>query len=198
MLENVCLIVSYLQCSFCNSFRQCIARFYFIVMSTVPTTKWEANLHGAIFWIHGCGGHSKVLQNTGLRIWMLELLYDKYCAPFDIPRVTLFHTCVWLKHYPHDALLPRYPPLHLPKIGVFAAKRHVRRGLQHLSLVMTEPSMQHLQHKNNSVPHFPFSLGSWVTFPVVVMAGRSRFQPKYKKSVWCKTMGCTSCGQFVW
>ena len=116
-------------------------------MSTVPTTKWEANLHGANFWIHGCGGHSKVLQNTGLRIWMLELLYDKYCAPFDIPRVTLFYTCVWLKHYPHDALLPRYQPLHLPKIGVFAAKRHVRRGLQHLSLVMTEVSMQHLQHK---------------------------------------------------
>ena len=88
------------------------------MMSTVPTTKWEANLHGANFWIHGCGGHSKVLQNTGLRIWMLELLYDKYCAPFDIPRVTLFYTCVWLKHYPHDALLPRYQPLHLPKIGV--------------------------------------------------------------------------------
>ena len=83
MLEIVCLIVSYLQCSFCNSFRQCIAHFYFIVMSTVPTTKWEANLHGANFWIHGCGGHSKVLQNTSLRIWMLELLYDKHCAPFD-------------------------------------------------------------------------------------------------------------------
>ena len=102
MLEIVCLIVSYLQCSFCNSFGQCIARFYFIVMSTVPTTKWEANLHGANFWIHGCGSHSKVLQNTGLRNWMLELLYDKYCAPFDIPRVTLFYTYVWLKHYPHD------------------------------------------------------------------------------------------------
>ena len=84
MLEIVCLIVSYLQCSICNSFRQCIAHYYFIVISTVPTTKWEANLHGANFWIHGCVGHSKVLQNTGLRIWMLELLYDKYCAPFDI------------------------------------------------------------------------------------------------------------------
>ena len=84
------------------------ARRSSIVMSTVPTTKWEANLHGANFWIHGCGGHSKVLQNTGLRIWMLELLYDEYCAPFDIPRVTLFYTCMWLKHYPHDALLPRY------------------------------------------------------------------------------------------
>ena len=62
-----------------------------------------------------------------LRIWMLELLYDKYCVPFDILRVTLFYTYVWLKHYPHDALLPRYQPLHLPKIGVFAAKRHVKR-----------------------------------------------------------------------
>ena len=99
MLETVCLIDSYLQCSLCNSFRQCIAQFYFIVMSAVPTTKWEANLHGANFWIHGCGGHSKVLQNTGLRIGMLEILYDKYCALFDISRVTLFYTCVWLKHY---------------------------------------------------------------------------------------------------
>ena len=98
-------------------------------------------------------------------------------------RVTLFYTCVWLKHYPQDALLPRYQPLHLPKIGVFAAKRHVRRGLQHLRLVMTEVSMEHLQHKNNSVPHIPFSIGSWDTFPVVVMHGCSRFQPKYKKSV---------------
>ena len=53
-------------------------------------------------------GHSNVLQNTGLRIWMLELLYDKYCAPFDIPRVTSFYTCVWLKHYPHDALLLQF------------------------------------------------------------------------------------------
>ena len=94
MLEVVCLIDSYLQCSRCNSFRQCIAQFHFIVMSAVPTTKWEANLHGANFWIHGCGGHSKVPQNTGLRIWMLELLYDKYCAPFDIPRVTSFYTCL--------------------------------------------------------------------------------------------------------
>ena len=77
------------------------------------------------------GGHSKVLQNTGLRIWMLELLYDKYCAPFDIPRVMLFYTCVWLK------------PLHLPKIGVFAAKRHVNHYLT-LSLEFSNyPTFQH-------------------------------------------------------
>ena len=46
----------------------------------------------AYFWIHSCGGHSKVVKNASLRIWMLELLYDKYCAPFDISRVTLFYT----------------------------------------------------------------------------------------------------------
>ena len=53
-----------------------------------------------------------MLKNTGLRIWMLELLYDKYCAPYDISRVTLFYTFVWLKHYPYDVLLPCYQPLH--------------------------------------------------------------------------------------
>ena len=73
------------------------------------TSKWEeAKLHGAYFSIHSCGGFSKVLKNTGLRIWMLELLYDKYCASFDISRVKLFYTFVWFKHYPYDALLPRY------------------------------------------------------------------------------------------
>ena len=39
-----------------------------------------------------------MVENTGLHIWMLELLYDKYCAPFDISRVMLFDTLVWLKH----------------------------------------------------------------------------------------------------
>ena len=84
-LNNICwkLFVS-----LSVSFRQCIAHVYLILMSIVPTTKWEADLHGANFWIHGCGGHSKVLQNTGLRIWMLELLYD-------IPRVTLFYDGIW-------------------------------------------------------------------------------------------------------
>ena len=124
------------------------------------------------------------VKNTGLNIWMLELLFDKYCAPFDISRVTLFYTLVWLKNYPYDALLPQYQPLHLPKIGIFAAKHHIKRGLRHLSSVMAEVSMKHLRHKNNSVPHSPFSIGSWDTFPVVVMHGhgRSRFQPKYKNN----------------
>ena len=67
---------------------------------------------------------------------MLELLYDKYCAPFEVSRVTLFYTLVWLKHY-------SYQPWHLPKIVIFAAKHHVKQGLQHLSSVMTEVSMQH-------------------------------------------------------
>ena len=71
--------------------------------------------------------------------------------------------------------------LRLPKTGIFAAKRHVKRGLQHFSSVMTEVYMQRLRHKNNSVPHFPFSIGSWDTFPVVVIC--SHFQPKYKKFV---------------
>ena len=31
------------------------------------------------------------------------------------------------------------------------------------------------------MPHFPFNIGSWDTFLVVVMQGRSRFHPKYKK-----------------
>ena len=38
--------------------------------------------------------NSKVVKNAGLQIWMLELLYDKYRAPFDISRDTLFDRCV--------------------------------------------------------------------------------------------------------
>ena len=64
------------------------------MMSDVPTSKWEAKLHGAYFWIHNCGGHSKVVKNTGLHIWMLELLYDKYCAPFDISRENWWSICL--------------------------------------------------------------------------------------------------------
>ena len=67
-------------------------------MSDVPTSKWEAKLHGAHFQIHSCGGYSKVFKNTGFRIWMFELLCDKYCAPFDIWRVMLLYTLVWMKH----------------------------------------------------------------------------------------------------
>ena len=67
-------------------------------MSDVPTSKWEAKLHGAGFQIHGCGGYSKVVKFTGLRICMLEL-YEKYYEPFDISRVTLYFTLVWLKHW---------------------------------------------------------------------------------------------------
>ena len=67
------------------------------MMSDVPTSKWKAKLHGASFQIHGCGGYSKVVKSTGLRIWMLEL-YEKYYEPFDISRVTLYFTLVWLKH----------------------------------------------------------------------------------------------------
>ena len=56
--------------------------------------------------------------------WMFELLCDNYCAPFDISRVTLLCTPVWLKHYPYDALPPCYQWLHLPRIGIFVVKRH--------------------------------------------------------------------------
>ena len=48
-----------------------------------------------------------MVKLTGLRIWMLELLYEKYCEPYDISRVMLYFTLVWLKHYPLDALLVR-------------------------------------------------------------------------------------------
>ena len=65
-----------------------------------------------------------------------------------ISRITLHYTLVWLKHYPFDALLPCFQPLHLPRIGIFVAKRHVKRGLRHVSSVMSEVSMQHLRHKN--------------------------------------------------
>ena len=49
----------------------------------------------------------------GLRIWMSELLNEKYRQPFDISRVTLYLTRLWLKLYPLDALLVRYEPLQL-------------------------------------------------------------------------------------
>ena len=67
------------------------------VMSDVRSAKWEADLHGAGFWIQSCGGHFKVVKHTGLRIWMLDLSYDKYCEPFDISRLTLYYMLVWLK-----------------------------------------------------------------------------------------------------
>ena len=56
----------------------------------------------------------------GLRFWMLELLYDKYFEPSDISRLTLYYL-VRLKHYPIDPLLPCFQPLHLARIGAFAA-----------------------------------------------------------------------------
>ena len=78
-------------------------------------------------------------MHTGLRMWMLEFLYDKYCEPFDISRLTLYYNLVCLKHYPFGALSPQFQALHLPRIGIFAAKRHAKRGLRHLSSVMSEP-----------------------------------------------------------
>ena len=35
--------------------------------------------------------------------------------PHHLHRIRVFYTRVWLKHYPHDALPPRYQALRLPK-----------------------------------------------------------------------------------
>ena len=52
-----------------------------------------------------------------------------------------------------------------------------------VSAVMREVDTVHLRHRNNSVPHFLGSQGSWDTFPIHVQQGQGRFQPKYKKAV---------------
>ena len=90
-------------------------------MYDVPSSKWEANLHGAGFWIQSGGGHFKVVTGGhGLAHW--DVWNDKYCEPFDISRFTLYHSHVWLKPHPFDALLPRFQLLHLARIGIRAAQ----------------------------------------------------------------------------
>ena len=141
-------------------------------MSTVAKHGWESHLDESVFWARACGGRSSVKAHLGLHVWLLELLYEKYCVPYDVSRLTLYYVLVWCKHYPHDALLRRYHPYHLPKIGACAARNHVRRGLRHLSAVMREVDTIHLRHRNNSVPHFPGSQGSWDTFPIRIRISR--------------------------
>ena len=127
----------------------------------------------------------------GLSLWMVELVWDKYCRAHHVPCVTLFYVLVWLKHYPFKTVLPLLGPQHLKPIGKDAAWRHVRAGLRNLDEVMVEIDEAHFRHKNNSVPHFPFTIGSWDTFPILVPSGKGRFQPKYKASV-VKFQGITN------
>ena len=152
-------------------------------MSSLAKAGWEDNLHPANFWIKGCKGKSNVLPTIGVQPWLAELIYDKYGRLAQLSRVHLFYVLAWLKNYPFKSVLPRFGPRHLRIIGKHAAWAHVRVGLSRLSEVMAEIDMCHLRHENNSVPHFPFTMGSWDTFPAIVRQSKGRYQPKYKAHV---------------
>lgn len=166
-------------------------------MSDVLPPGWEVGLDPYEFWIRGCCNKSSVEPTLGLEAWMCELIWDKYCKPHGVSRLSLFFGLTWMKHYPRRKLLPRYHPHHIQRrVGVAAAWNHVQLVLKHLSDHMVELSMAHLHHPNNSVPHFPFTLGSWDTFPIFVRHGRGRYQPKYKAPV-VKFQGITSHLGFI-
>ena len=151
-----------------------------------------ATCPGLNFWEKSCNGKAFVLRTIGVHAWLAELIWDKYCQPFLVPRVTLYYVLVWMKQYPFSWMLRKFHPEHLPRIGKHAAMQHVTRGLRHLCQVMrTEISPDHFRHPNNEVPHFPGTIGSWDTFPIRVFSGRGRYQPKYKNAV-VKFQGITT------
>ena len=143
-----------------------------------------ATCPGLNFWEKSCNGKAFVLRTIGVHAWLAELIWDKYCQPFLVPRVTLYYVLVWMKQYPFSWMLRKFHPEHLPRIGKHAAMQHVTRGLRHLCQVMrTEISPDHFRHPNNEVPHFPGTIGSWDTFPIRVFSGRGRYRPKCKNAV---------------
>ena len=49
-----------------------------------------ATCPGLNFWEKSCSGKAFVLRTIGVHAWLAELIWDKYCQPFLVPRLTLY------------------------------------------------------------------------------------------------------------
>ena len=140
--------------------------------------------YGPDFWVKACGGKYLVTAKIGVHWTLAELIYDKYCRPGKVPREHLYYVLAWLKQAPSYRCMQTICPCNVQRQpSPSTLRRIVESTLEYLFGVMVEISADHLDHPNNSCPHFPDTDGGWDTFPIFVLSGAHLYQPKYKHSV---------------